>query len=303
MRIAVTGREGQVARSLIERAAETAYEVVPLGRPGFDLRGDPETIRDALAAVSPDVIVSAAAYTAVDRAESEPDVAFAVNEHGARAVARAATSLDVPLIHLSTDYVFDGSKAGPYVEGDETDPTGVYGASKLAGEKAVREACGNSAIVRTAWVYSPFASNFAKTMLRIGAQHDEVAVVADQHGNPTSALDIAAGLLSIAGNLIASDKADLRGIFHLTAVGQATWADFAEAIFSASGSIDGPTARVRRISTAEYPTAAKRPFNSSLDCSKVERIHSVRLPDWRTSIPDIVHRLVRELNFVGASQS
>ncbi|MFL6851377.1 MAG: dTDP-4-dehydrorhamnose reductase [Sphingomicrobium sp.] len=303
MRIAVTGREGQVVRSLIERAPKRGHEVVPLGRPDFDLRGDAETIRGALAAVSPDAIVSAAAYTAVDRAESESDVAFAVNEHGARAVAQAARSLDVPLIHLSTDYVFSGSKAGPYLESDATDPAGVYGASKLAGERAVREAFDNSAIVRTGWVYSPFATNFAKTMLRIGANHDEVAVVADQRGNPTSALDIADGLLSIAANLVASDKADLRGVFHMTADGQATWADFAEAIFSASGSINGPTARVRRIGTAEYPTAAKRPSNSSLDCSKVERVHSVRLPEWRTSVPAVVRRLVRELNSVGASRS
>jgi dTDP-4-dehydrorhamnose reductase len=303
MRIAVTGRDGQVVRSLIERAPELGHEIVPIGRPELDLSAEADSIRRALADTSPDAIVSAAAYTAVDRAESERDLAFAVNERGARAVSEAANNLNVPLVHLSTDYVFDGSKATPYVETDATGPAGVYGASKLAGEHAVLAAHDNSAILRTAWVYSPFGANFAKTMLRLANDREEVAVVADQQGNPTSALDIADGVLRVVANLAASDSVDQRGIFHMTATGEGTWADFAEAIFSASAAAGGPSARVRRISTADYPTPAKRPANSRLDCSKLQSAHGVRLPDWRTSASMTVGRLVLESNSTKVSQA
>lgn len=294
MRIVVTGREGQIARSLIEQAPLAGHVVVPVGRPQIDLAGDRGAISRVLRDASPDVIISAAAYTAVDRAESERDIALAVNRDGPRAIAQTASELGVPLLHLSTDYVFDGAKAAPYVETDPAQPTGVYGASKLAGEQAVLEAHDNAAVLRTAWVYSPFGANFAKTMLRLAADRDEVAVVADQRGNPTSALDIASGLLRIATNLVASDNSEQRGIFHMAAAGEATWADFAEAIFSAAAAMNGPTAIVRRISSAEYPTPAKRPSNSRLDCSRLESAHEVRLADWRSSAPSVVRRILLE---------
>lgn len=294
MRIAVTGHEGQVARSLVERGAELGHEIVPVGRPELDLGGDVDDIGQALAKVSPNAIISAAAYTAVDRAESERDLAFAVNERGAGAVARAAGNLGVPLVHLSTDYVFDGAKAAPYVETDPTGPTGAYGISKLAGEQAVLSATDNAAILRTAWVYSPFGANFVKTMLRLAADRDEIAVVADQLGNPTSALDIADGVLRIATNLAASADPRQRGLFHMTAAGDASWADFAEAIFAASAGAGGPSAHVRRITTAEYPTPARRPANSRLDSSKLAEAHAVRLPPWEASLPGVVQRLISE---------
>src|SRR3954465_2226544 len=167
MRIVVTGREGQVVRSLLERAPKSEFEIVPLGRPELDLAASPDMIETIMEKARPDVIVSAAAYTQVDKAESEPEQAYAINERGARAVASAARKLAVPLIHLSTDYVFDGHKDSPYVETDETGPTGIYGASKLAGEQAVLAEHSNSAVLRTAWVYSPFGANFPKTMLRL----------------------------------------------------------------------------------------------------------------------------------------
>jgi dTDP-4-dehydrorhamnose reductase len=197
------------------------------------------------------------------------------------------------LIHLSTDYVFDGLKNEPYVEEDETQPTGIYGASKLAGEKAVLEEHANSAILRTAWVYSPFSANFVKTMLRLAGDRGEVGVVADQCGNPTSAIDIAQGILRVAANLASDHDTAQRGIFHMTAGGEASWAEFAEAIFAASTELGGPSAKVRRISTAEYPTAAKRPANSRLNSAKLQRIHGVSLPDWRQSMKEIVNILVR----------
>lgn len=296
MRIAVTGREGQVVSSLLKRGAAEGHEIIAIGRPDLDL-AQPDTIGPALAAARPDVIVSSAAYTAVDRAESESHLAYAINSQGAGMVAEAAWTLGVPLVHISTDYVFSGTGNRPYIETDATGPAGVYGASKLAGEVAVLEAYGeNSAVLRTAWVYSQFGSNFVKTMLRLASERDEVGVVADQFGNPTSALEIASGILRVAQNLAGNSDKPMRGIFHMTAAGEASWADFAEAIFAASQSHNGPSARVRRITTAEYPTPAVRPINSRLDCSHIRDIHGVVLPDWRKSTDDIVARLVSDAN-------
>lgn len=293
MRIVVTGRNGQVARSLVERATDSNADLVLLGRPQLDLESDTGTIVRSIVSASPDVIVSAAAYTAVDKAESDSALAFQVNSVAPGAIASAAADLGVPLIHLSTDYVFAGTKGAPYVESDPTAPTGVYGASKLAGEKAVLHAHPNSTILRTAWVYSPFGANFVKTMLRLATDRDEVAVVADQRGSPTSALDIADGILTIAENLVSADDPKLRGIFHMTGGGEASWAEFAEHVFAASAQIGGPSAQVQHIATADYPTPAKRPTNSRLDCSKLADIHRVRLPDWPGSTTQIVQRLVR----------
>lgn len=293
MRIVVTGREGQVVRSLIERGRKTDHEIIPLGRPELDLSDEPRTIAEAVKAARPDAIVSAAAYTAVDKAESEPELAFTINGRGAGAVAQAASNLSIPLVHLSTDYVFDGSKASPYTEDDPAGPTGVYGASKLAGEEAVLSSHAGAAVLRTAWVYSPFGANFAKTMLRLANDRDEIAVVADQRGNPTSALDIADGILSVVANLHTSKEPALRGIFHMSSEGDASWAEFAEAIFAVSASLGGPNASVRPIPTADYPTPAKRPANSRLDSSKLAQIHGVRLPDWRRSVEATIARLVK----------
>ena len=295
MRIVVTGGpDGQVLLSLMERGSAAGHEIVVLGRPQLDLAGDSDAVERAVEATRPDAIVSAAAYTAVDKAESERDLAFAINGSGAGAVSQAAQRLGVPLVHISTDYVFDGSKATAYTENDPTGPVSVYGASKLAGEKAVLAASSNAAVLRTAWVYSPFNANFVKTTLRLASDREEVGVVADQVGNPTSALDIADGILAVLGNLAASDDESLRGTFHMTGEGEASWAAFAERIFAASAAAGGPSARVRSITTADYPTPAARPANSRLDGSKLARVHGVRLPDWRTSTDEVVRRLVAE---------
>lgn len=292
MRLAVSGVEGQVVRSLIERGAARGHEIVALGRPLLDL-SRPETVVSAIRASNAEAIISAAAYTAVDKAESDVDGAFAVNAAGAGAMAEAAAQMGIPLVHLSTDYVFDGSKSEPYVEVDPTKPIGVYGASKLAGEQSVIAAHGgNSAILRTAWVYSPFGANFVKTMLRLAADRDELGVVADQVGNPTSALDIADGVLSVAERLASDTSAELRGVFHMTAAGETSWAGFAEEIFVISARLGGPAARVRSITTAEFPTPAKRPANSRLNCAKLDAIHGVSLPTWRGATEAVVARLL-----------
>ncbi|MGF7153887.1 dTDP-4-dehydrorhamnose reductase [Novosphingobium gossypii] len=291
MRIAVTGKSGQIVSALLERGRAAGHEVLALGRPELDL-ADPDSVVAALKASAPDVIVSAAAYTAVDKAEVEAGLAHAVNGAGAGAVASAAKSLGVPLVHVSTDYVFDGGLDRPYREDDATGPTGAYGASKLAGERAVLETYPeNSAVLRVAWVYSPFGTNFVKTMLRLAQDREEVSVVADQWGNPTSALDIADGIAKVAAKLVESDDAALRGIFHMTSSGKASWADFANEIFAASATHDGPCARVKRIATADYPTPATRPANSRLNCNRIAEIHGVVLPDWRGAVKTVVARL------------
>lgn len=292
MRIVVTGREGQVASSLLERAAKHDVDVVAVGRPELDL-STPPSILPALRRAMPDIVVNAAAYTAVDQAESETATADAVNGTGAGAVAKAAAELGIPIVHLSTDYVFDGRLGRPYRETDPVGPTSVYGRSKLAGEQAVAEASPDHVIVRTAWVYSPFGKNFVRTMLRLARDRDEIAVVGDQRGSPTNALDLADGIVAICRELIRRPgRPTLRGVFHLVGQGEGTWAEFAAACFEISAAYGGPHSRVRPISTADYPTPATRPENSRLDSSKAAEVYGVRLPPWRGSLHEVVRRLL-----------
>lgn len=294
MRIVVTGREGQVARALIERAAGAGVTVVAVGRPEFDLER-PETIAPALAAARPDVVVNAAAYTAVDLAESAEATALAVNGAGAGEVAAAARRLGVPVIQISTDYVFDGTLDRPYREDDATGPISAYGRSKLAGERAVAAVNPDHAILRTAWVYSPWAKNFVRTMLRLGAERSEVGVVADQIGSPTSALDIADAVLAAARNLVSRPgEASLRGVFHMAAQGEASWAEVAEAVFLEAEAAGRAPVQVKRIATSDYPTPARRPANSRLDGARLASVHGVTLPHWRGSLANCVARLLTD---------
>jgi dTDP-4-dehydrorhamnose reductase len=290
MRIAVTGSKGQVATSLIERAGDN-IEIVALGRPAFDLT-DRAAVVAGLEAARPHLVVNAAAYTAVDKAEAEEADAMRVNGEGAGHVAEAAARIGVPLVHLSTDYVFDGALDRAYREDDPTAPTGAYGRSKLAGEKAVTERCEDSAILRTAWVYSPFGANFVRTMLRLNETRDEIGVVADQRGNPTSALDIADALIAIAAGLKDDASPALRGVFHMTGSGEASWADLAETIVHQAAARGRRLTHVRRIATTDYPTRARRPANSRLDNEKLARVYGVRLPEWRHSVAACCDRLL-----------
>jgi dTDP-4-dehydrorhamnose reductase len=293
VRIAVTGLNGQVATALKERAP-AGVAIVPLGRPALDLQ-DLATIAPAIAAARPDVVVNAAAFTAVDLAESQEETALLVNGRAAGAVAQAADALGVPVIQISTDYVFDGTLERPYREDDATGPISAYGRSKLAGEQAVAAATANHAILRTAWVYSPFGKNFVRTMLRLAETRAEVGVVADQVGNPTNALDIADAILGVANNLLARrDETSLRGVFHMTAQGEAVWADVAEAIFAERAAAGQARVAVKRIATSDYPTPARRPANSRLDCEKLAAIHGVTLPEWRGSLQLCVRRLLTQ---------
>src|SRR5882724_5676563 len=261
IRVLVIGRQGQVARALVELSPACGVQVISMGRPQFDLTAS-EMVESTLSAAGPDIVVNSAAYTAVDQAEREPEQAKAVNENGAAAVAAAAHALAVPLIHLSTDYVFDGSKATPYKEEDSVAPTSVYGASKLAGERAVAAATPNHVILRTAWIYAPYGKNFVRTMIALGQTRDEVRVVADQCGCPTYAPDIATAIVTIARNLLSNpDNPELRGLFNLAGNGETSWADFALAIFAILRAKGMRAPVVTAITTADYPTAARRPAN------------------------------------------
>jgi dTDP-4-dehydrorhamnose reductase len=291
-RMVVTGREGQVVRSLVERAAvDNPFDVIALGRPALDL-AKPGTLDASLRDARPDIVVSAAAYTAVDQAETDEATATTINGTAAGAIAATADALGIPVIHFSTDYVFDGTKTAPYVETDPVAPIGAYGRSKLAGERAVANATPNYAILRTAWVHSPFGKNFLKTILQVAETRDSLNVVDDQIGNPTSALDIADAVIRVASNLLTSDDSALRGIFHMTGTGEASWADFAQEIFAQSSSMGGPNAEVARIPSSAFATPARRPANSRLNCDKLSAAHGVSLPRWQDSTIGVVQRLV-----------
>ncbi|WP_200952261.1 dTDP-4-dehydrorhamnose reductase [Caulobacter sp. Root655] len=279
--ILVFGRNGQVARELAGRGAATGRALVFAGRETLDL-SNPARIAPLIAAVAPRAVINAAAYTAVDRAEREPAAAMALNRDAPAAIAAACAARGLPLIHFSTDYVFDGALPRPYVETDPTGPTSVYGVSKLAGEQAVAGAGGAAITLRTAWVYSAHGVNFVKTMLALAVARDEISVVADQLGRPTWARDCADAALLAVDAL--ADAPDLAGVYHICGDGDATWADLAAAVFDESGRRGGPTARVRPISTEEYPTPAKRPANSRLDCGKIEAALTWRRRPWRQSL-------------------
>jgi dTDP-4-dehydrorhamnose reductase len=291
LRIAVTGKEGQVARSLIEAGPLLEADILPLGRPELDLER-PESIGPALIAARPDIVVNAAAYTAVDQAEREPRLVDALNNAGAGAVAAAARLLRVPIIHLSTDYVFDGAKSSPYLEEDAVAPTGAYGVSKLAGEQAVATANRDHVILRTAWVYAPYGQNFVRTMLALAQTRDEVRVVDDQHGCPTYAPDIAVAIIAIARRIL-NDPSEprFRGLFHLAGREETSWAGFAEAIFSFLAAKGSRYPVLVPIPSADYVTAARRPANSRLDCAKLLRVYGIQLPSWRESLERCLERL------------
>lgn len=294
MRVFVAGSSGQVAQSLREAVEGSEIELVTAGRPDFDL-SNPDSMRKAIKAFEPTAIVNAAAYTAVDAAEENEANAFAINETGAAALAGIAAELDVPFIHISTDYVFNGKKTSPYTENDAVAPTGAYGRSKLAGELSVMLQNPNSLILRTAWVYSPFGKNFLKTMLKLAENRDELGVVADQKGNPTYAPDIADAILHILEGIEDDGWHDgYAGVYHLSGTGDTDWHGFASEIFNQGAKFGHKSPTVNAITTEEFPTPAKRPANSCLDCTKVQQVFSIEMPAWQESTARCVKRLFDE---------
>ncbi len=285
--VLVFGREGQVARELAA-APPPGARLVFLGRAQFDLLGDGD-IATAIERAGAAGVINASAYTAVDRAESEPGPAFRLNRDAPAAMARACADLGVPFVHFSTDYVFDGDKKTAYVEDDTRRPLGVYGASKSEGEDAVAAAGGRSAIIRTAWVFSAFGANFLKTMLRLAQSRDEIGVVDDQRGCPTWAADLALAALAVLGFLESS--APSTNVLHAAGDTAVSWAGFAEMIFAEQARRGGPFASVRGITTADYPTPARRPRNSMLSIEKLSA-----LTGWRpTPLPDAIPAVCEQL--------
>lgn len=285
MRILVFGTTGQLARELSRRAPE-GVAVQAIGRDVADLT-DPAACAAVVAAAKADIILNAAAYTAVDQAETDPKTADLVNGEAPGAMARAAAARGLPFLHVSTDYVFDGAGTRPWREDDPVAPLGAYGASKLLGERRVAEAGGQAVILRTAWVFSAHGKNFVKTMLRVGAEREVLSVVDDQRGGPTAAADIADALFTIAAAF--GKGRGVPGIYHFAGAPTVSWADFAEAIFAASSLPRKPV--VNRIPSWDYPTPAKRPGNSALDCSLLARTYGITQPDWRKSLADVIGEL------------
>lgn len=292
MKVLVIGSSGQLARSLVEEASNKDMTLDAMGRAELDLE-HPDIVKRLCAIKKPDVVVNAAAYTAVDRAESEPDRAMAVNADGVEQLASFCEQYSIPLVHISTDYVFDGSNIEPYSEADPVYPLGVYGRSKLEGERRVAKACSRHIILRTAWVFSPFGNNFVKTMLRLARTGNEISVVADQIGNPTYAPHLAQAILSLVYRIIKEpSNSEIWGIFHATAAGEASWYDFACEIFRQAEKFGQPAIKIHPISSAQYPTPATRPANSRLDCSKLHQVFGLKLPDWREGTTQCVSALM-----------
>jgi dTDP-4-dehydrorhamnose reductase len=287
MKVLVAGATGQLARALVAVALRPHVDLLALGRPELDLETRQGEAR--IADFAPDVIINAAAYTAVDAAEKEPERAFAINRDGAVWLAGIAARACIPFVHVSTDYVFDGAKSSAYVETDATGPLGVYGRSKLEGEQAVLHAHPGAIVCRTAWVYSPYGNNFVKTMLRLARERDVLRVVDDQIGNPTSAHDLAAKLLAIG--LSGKATPAPAGIYHVAGQGETSWCGFAREIMRLAAESGHRSVPVQPITSADYPTAAKRPANSRLDCTKFERVFG-GLPPWQHSLAVTVKTLL-----------
>lgn len=294
MRLLIAGWQGQIARALVEAApACPDVRACAVGRAALDIC-EARSIERALSQIEPSVVINSAAYTAVDKAETEEGRAFALNRDGARMLAQASARRGIPIIHISTDYVFDGRKLSAYVEDDVTAPVTVFGRSKLDGEAAVSAANPKHVILRTAWIYSPSGRNFVKTMLEQAASRDRVRVVDDQRGSPTYAPHLVAAILDLARQLSARKGADGPwGTYHAAGSGTTTWRGFAEEVFRCSAALGGPAAEVEPIASADYPTPAQRPANSQLDCAKLERTFGLRLPVWQQGVAECVERIVR----------
>jgi dTDP-4-dehydrorhamnose reductase len=271
-------------------AIQENLSLVSIGRPELDLESG-ANVEDLVSRLEPAAIINAAAYTAVDRAEAEPEAAYAINRDGAARLAAAAQERQIPLVHISTDYVFDGQKSSPYHEDDQPVPLNVYGRSKREGEVAVLAAYPRAVVVRTSWLYSPYGTNFVRTMLRLAAAQSKVRVVNDQRGTPTSAVDLAAAVLEIAGQLRADCSGDKSGVYHLAGQGETTWHDFAKTIFASLTRRGLIVPEVQAIATKEYPTPVERPKNSCLDSSKAHRIFGIRPAPWRASLEKCLDHL------------
>ncbi|MFG1298763.1 dTDP-4-dehydrorhamnose reductase [Xanthobacter sp. V3C-3] len=288
-RILLLGAGGQLGREVTALAADKGIALTGLGHADLDI-ADPVAVARALEAARPDAVINAAAYTAVDKAEAEPELAARINAFAPGLVAERCARYRTPMVHVSTDYVFDGTKAGAYVEADPVAPLGVYGRTKAAGEAAVRAATERHVIVRTSWVYGAYGNNFLKTMLRLAGERDQLRVVADQRGCPTATRDLAEAVIAAA--LAAAGGEARWGTFHFAGTGATTWHGFASAIVAAAAEHTGRRPQVDAITTADYPTPARRPRNSELASDLFERTFGVRAAPWQERTREVVATLL-----------
>jgi dTDP-4-dehydrorhamnose reductase len=291
LRVLIVGKSGQLSAALAEAFCPAVFDVVRVGRPEIDLAA-PRPVFAIIKEMRPDIVINAAAYTAVDQAEDEPEAAQAVNVAGAEAVARAAAETGAAIIHFSTDYVFDGMAARPYAEDDVTSPGNVYGTTKRDGEIAVANANPRHVIFRTAWLFSPFGSNFVKTILRLRTLQNEIGVVDDQRGCPTSATDLACAVRDVAVKLVGSPESSSPNIFHAVNGGSTTWYGFAEKINEFASARDNRIVAVRPIGSKDYPTRARRPALSVLCAEKLSAHYGLRLRPWESALRDCIDRLM-----------
>jgi dTDP-4-dehydrorhamnose reductase len=291
MKVLVFGAGGQIGREICRAAWPPRCAVLPLDENAVDITKS-AAVAAMLARETPDLAINLAAYTAVDRAESEPEAAWAVNCAGASHVAAACDESATPLIHLSTDYVFDGRKTEAYLEDDAVGPLNVYGRSKEAGERAVRAALARHVIFRTAWVFGAYGANFVKTMLRLAAERPVLKVVADQRGCPTAAADIAAALIVIAKHI---ERGETKwGTYHFAGARAISWHGFAEAIFDVAASQLTARPQLEAITTDQYPTPARRPMNSVLDCRKIEAVFGIHPSPWWERLASVIGEVLGE---------
>ena len=286
MNILLTGADGQVGRELAARLRHRA-NLLAANRAALDIT-DRNAVFQAASSFRPELIINAAAYTAVDKAESDADTAYAVNRDAVRHLAEAAAAHGAAVLHISTDYVFDGAADAPYHETDPVNPQSVYGKSKLAGEEALAAACPRHIILRTAWVFGEHGGNFVKTMLRLGCERDSLGIVADQYGAPTPAAAIADALVAIADAVRQPGFANW-GVYHYSGSAYTSWHGFAERIFQAAAAqgILPAVPELKAIATADYPTPARRPANSRLDCGKIQNTFGIKPADWQAALADL----------------
>ncbi|BBM65848.1 NAD(P)-dependent oxidoreductase [Vibrio alfacsensis] len=286
MKVLITGSQGQVGQCLVKLLSErNDIEVIAYDRDQLDITSE-EQVKITLAELKPDVIINAAAHTAVDKAETDIELSYAINRDGPLHLAKAAQSLDALLMHISTDYVFDGDKSDPYVETDTPNPKGVYGQSKLAGEEVVAEHCSRYTILRTAWVFGEHGNNFVKTMLRLGKERSELGIIGDQFGGPTYAGDIANALVMMMDQFNGQDQS---GVYHFSGQPHVSWYQFAKAIFEAAEqySLLDKQPQLNEITAEQYPLPAPRPANSRLNCSKVQSVFGINPSDWMSALKNI----------------
>ncbi len=292
-RILILGATGQLGREL-QRSFAGAGEIVYPGRERADM-ASPEQVRELVRSIAPDLILNAAAYTAVDRAETERELAMAINAGAPQALAEEAARRNALLVHYSTDYVFDGARQGPWVETDEPNPLNVYGASKLAGEAAISAVGGRHLIFRTSWVYGPHGKNFMLTMLRLGRERDLLRVVDDQIGAPTTSIELARATRAVVDSVLtgaSKSPEDWAGLYHMTCQGSTSWCGFARAIFAGTASLrNGRQPELEPIPSSDYPTPARRPANSVLSNLKLTERFGVQLAPWETALQTAISRL------------